>query len=119
MTRDPLSSLVDLYKQYGPIFRMRALRRECTVIAGQEANQFLAKHGEEYLGSRELFGGLADELQTDVFMVAMDGEPHRKLRKIMRRGFSREAIQPQLPFVLDVARDSALSWPVSKRMPVL
>jgi cytochrome P450 len=119
MTRDPLSSLVDLYKQYGPIFRMRALRREFTVIAGQEANQFLAKHGEEYLGSRELFGGLAEELQTDVFMVAMDGEPHRKLRKIMRRGFSREAIQPQLPFVLDIARDSALSWPVSKRIPLL
>lgn len=43
MQHDPLSFLVDCYQRYGPIFRLKALKREFTVMAGIEANQFLAR----------------------------------------------------------------------------
>ena len=87
MMNDPLSYLVSCYGQFGPIFRLRALNRNLTVMAGLEANQFLARAGDEHFGSEALFGGFAREMGTRVFLVALDGEEHRRLRKLMRRGY--------------------------------
>lgn len=110
MREEPLAYLLELYRTLGPIYRVRALNREFTVMAGLDANQFLSRAGEEYLGSRELFGGFAEEMRSDVFLVAMDGEPHRRLRKLMRRGFSREAIVPHVRCVIDMTRAAARQW---------
>jgi hypothetical protein len=43
MLKDPLMFMVRAHEQYGPIFRVRALHLEYTILAGLEANQFLAR----------------------------------------------------------------------------
>jgi cytochrome P450 len=115
----PLTFLVDCYHQYGPIFRLKALNRAFTVMAGHEANQFLARAGDEHFSSELLFGGFAEEMGTRVFMVAMDGEPHRRLRKLMRRGFSREAIGDHMDKVVALARAETARWSPGKLIPLL
>jgi cytochrome P450 len=119
LQNDPLTFLVDSYHQYGPIFRLKALNREFTVMAGSEANQFLARAGDEHFSSELLFGGFAEEMGTRVFMVAMDGEPHRRLRKLMRRGFSREAIGDHMDKVVALARAETARWSPGKLIPLL
>lgn len=119
MQHDPLAFLVGCYAQYGPIFRLKALNREFTVMAGLEANQFLARVGDEHFSSELLFGGFAEEMGTRTFMVAMDGEPHRRLRKLMRRGFSREAIGDHMDKVVALARAETARWAPGQLIPLL
>lgn len=119
LMNDPVRYLTACYQQFGPIFRLRALNRQITVLAGLEANQFLARAGDEHFGSEELFGGFADEMGTRVFLVAMDGEPHRRVRKLMRRGYSREMIAPHVNEVVDMVRQRAHSWQPGQTFSVL
>jgi cytochrome P450 len=116
---DPLSFLTASYQQHGPIYRVRALARQMTVLAGPEANQFLARAGEDFLTSKDLFGGFASEMNTDVFLVALDGPPHRHLRKVMRRGFSKEAVGPHAGHFMEIAANAAQAWQPGARIAVL
>lgn len=119
MTRDPLRYLIELYTELGPVFRIRALNREMTVLAGIEANQFLSRQGDEHFSSQELFGDFADEMNTEVFLVALDGEHHRHLRKIMRPGFSRERIVPFMGDTIKITQDYVRKWPAGQRVAVV
>lgn len=119
MMNDPLSYLVACYHELGPIYRIRALNREMTVLAGLEANQFLARAGDELLSSEALFGGFAREMGTRVFLVALDGAEHRRLRKLMRRGYSREMLAPRLDDIIAIVRETAQGWRPGQVVPVL
>lgn len=52
-------------------------------------------------------------------MVAMDGEPHRRLRKLMRRGFSKEAIGAGMDQVVSEAVTELRRWTPGEEIPVL
>jgi cytochrome P450 len=110
MRQDPLAYFIDLYHEHGPIFNIRLVNRNITVIAGLEANQFLADVGDEVFSSEELFGGFAHEMQTDIFLVAMDGPPHKYLRKIMHHGYSRSALVPHMPKMMQIIREFSAGW---------
>jgi cytochrome P450 len=119
MINDPLGYLVSCYQQFGPIFRLAAPGRNLTVMAGLEANQFLARAGDEHFSSELLFGGFACEMGTRVFLVALDGEEHRRLRKLMRRGYSREMLAPRVDDIVQMVRETALGWQPGQVIPVL
>lgn len=119
MMNDPLGFLLKQYSNFGPIFRLKALNRQITVLAGPEANQFLSRLGDEQLGSRELFGGFADEMNTEVFLTAMDGASHRYLRRQMRPGYSREKMTPHLAQAAELVRAEARGWQIGQRLAVL
>lgn len=119
MLNDPLGYLVACYEQFGPIFRLRAPGRELTVMAGLEANLFLARAGDEYFSSESLFGGFAREMGTRVFLVALDGEEHRRLRKLMRRGYAREMLAPRVDDIVAMVRETAQGWQSGQLLPVL
>jgi cytochrome P450 len=102
-----------------PVFKVRALDRQFTVIAGPEANAFITKDGDALLGSDELFGDMGREMNNTVNLVAMDGERHRAWRKIMRPGYSREAFVSHLPRVIELIRTTAQDWGVGQPVPVV
>lgn len=116
---DPLSYLLEQYKQFGPVFRMQMGLTHYTVIAGIEANKFLATEGERVFSSESLFGGIAREMQTETMLVALDGPPHRHMRRLLRPGFARSAAHPHLAAMLDVVADRAARWPVGGDVPVM
>lgn len=45
---DVLGFLIDQYQKLGPIFRIRALNKRRTIIAGREANMFFAREGGKH-----------------------------------------------------------------------
>ncbi len=99
---DPLAYFLELHKQYGDIFQVKLLNRPVTVLVGLEANQLLAQRSDQLFGSKQLFGDFGNQMQTEIFLVAMDGEPHHHLRKLMKQGYSRSQAAAHLPFMLDV-----------------
>jgi cytochrome P450 len=116
---DPLSYLVEKYHELGPVFRMQMGFTHYTVMAGIDANRFLATEGERVFSSESLFGGLAKEMKTDTMLVALDGPPHRHMRRLLRPGFARSAAHPHLAAMLDVVAEYAATWQAGGMIPVM
>lgn len=118
MLYDPLKFLVDQYHQYGSTFRIQMAFRDYTIMAGLEANKFLAQEGEQVFSSKSLFGGMADAFNTDVMLVLLDGAPHRHMRKLMRRGFARSAALPHLDTMVQIVREAVAEWQPGEMLPI-
>ncbi|HEX2621730.1 MAG TPA: cytochrome P450, partial [Phototrophicaceae bacterium] len=48
---DPQAYLLKLFQEYGPVYKIQMGFQRYTVMAGLEANQFLAKEGERVFSS--------------------------------------------------------------------
>jgi cytochrome P450 len=118
MTGDITSYLFSLYQQYGSIYRFTLLGREITVMSGIEANRFLNTDGNDVFTSEPLFGGFGRAMNTDKFLVALDGEEHLHLRKLMRRGYSRSAMIPHMDYLVNVVDDYTRPLQVGDRIQV-
>lgn len=119
LRNDPLQSMVQMYHHYGPIFRIRALHKRFTVLAGLDANYFLTKQGERHLGSERLFGGMARQLGTKTFLVAMDGPDHRDLRRQMKRGYSKQALVPHIDSLVSLVDEATADWKPGTTVAIL
>lgn len=116
---DMTSFLVEMYHRFGAAFRIRVLRREYFILGGLEANQFLSNQGSEYLTSERFFGGFAREMGDGLFLPAMEGEAHRHLRKVLRPGYSKEAMSPHIERLVNIAQEHVEGWKAQKRVPVV
>ena len=110
--------LTKMYRAYGPIFRIRMVGREFTVMAGVDANLFMAKDGDAHLSSRDAWADFVGEYGATVSVMKEDGELHARLRKLMKRGYSRSAIAPHLDRIVAIARDELRAWPEGKAVSV-
>ena len=107
MARDPAAFFLACYRKYGPAFRIRVLGREQTVIAGPEAAVFMGTaEGRECLRSREFWQGLTSEYGAQRTLTGEDGQTHKEMRAILRRGYSRKAIEGRYDQVLDITREA-------------
>jgi cytochrome P450 len=91
MIRDPLTLLLDLYERHGPVFSVRVLHANNVFVLGPEANHFVLVSGAQHFtwrdgGFGELIPLLGDGLLT------VDGEFHKRSRRIMLPAFHRERI---------------------------
>lgn len=107
------------YQQYGNVFRIRILNRDVVVLAGLEANRLLAKDGNELFTGERFFGGFAEQFETQNFLPAMEGPTHRHLRKVLRPGYSKEAVAPHLAQLLAITEDHVGQWAARGTMPVV
>ncbi len=111
--------LVETYHRLGPVFRIRVLNREYFILGGLEANQFLSKQGNDLLSGERFFGGFAQEMGNGLFLPAMEGDAHRHLRKLLRPGYSKEAMAPHLARLIAIARQHVTAWSQHKSIPVV
>jgi cytochrome P450 len=121
MARGPAKFFVDCYRKYGPVFRVRVLGQNYTVIAGVEAANFMgSREGKDCLRSKEFWQGLVEEYGATRTLVGVDGEPHKQLRDVMRRGYSRESIKGRYNELVQIT-DGALArdWKVGQLVPVV
>ena len=110
MMADPLEFLVQQYRKYGPVFRVRALNRHFTVLAGPQANQFLTAAGDAHLSGRYSWATFAGEIDSQTFLAAIDGELHSRMRKILKKPYSRANILARLPETVAVTRAQVVDW---------
>lgn len=120
----PERAFVDLYQQYGPIFRLprdqqellygsvvqfpQADERSMTVLAGPEANLFLARYGDEYISTQLFWDAFDKALGYD--KRRHDGEAHRQYRRLLSRGYSRGAVIERIPEMVAITREVLQSW---------
>ena len=107
------------YLRLGPVFRVRALHRRLTVLAGPEANLFVTREGSKHLRSREFWMAFDKELGAARSMLSMDGAEHARMRKAQQSGYSRSFIHEHLDDVIAITRREVAEWPVDKPIPGL
>jgi cytochrome P450 len=88
---EPLEMLLESYERFGPVFTLRLLHSNIVFMLGPAANHFmLVSHASDFEwreGSfRDLIGLMGDGLLT------IDGDFHRRSRRIMLPAFHRENI---------------------------
>lgn len=121
LATDPAAFFVRCYTEHGPVFRVRALRRTLTVLAGPELARWMgSREGRESLRSAEVWQGMVDEYGATRTVTGVDGPEHRRLREVMRHGYSREALDGrlgELVAIIDECLDRA--WQPGTSVPVL
>ena len=92
---DPVEYFTSGYRRHGPIFRTRYRGADWVTIAGIEANDFFWQntsdwsYGEAGPGFRDQFG--------PAYVTQLDGAPHLRKRRLLKPGFSAEAVSRYLP----------------------
>lgn len=118
MYTDVLGFLVEQYRRMGPIFRVRVPGETYTVIAGQQANLFMSREGNDHFQSKEFWEHLDRELGAKNTLISSDGEVHTRLRQLEKNGYSRSTIEARLEDVVRIAQRNAAEFPAEHSLPV-
>src|ERR1700757_1302274 len=121
LTSDPVRFFVQCYRKYGPVCEMRVLNQRYLLLAGVEAANLLgSRTGKDCLRSRQFWEGLLTEYGASRALVSEDGESHKELRDIMRRGYSKESIRGRYDeFVGILDQVYARDWQPGASVPVV
>jgi cytochrome P450 len=92
---DPVAYFTSGYRAHGPIFRTRYRGSDWVTIAGIEANDFFWQNTQDW--SYELAGpGFRDQFGP-TYLTQLDGAPHLRKRRLLKAGFSAEAVGQYVP----------------------
>ncbi len=119
MYQRPLQHMLSLYHRYGPVYRVRVPGREYYILAGLDANRMLSATDDQYFLSRGLFDDFQKELQASHLLINMDGEEHKRLRGLMRPGYSRRHFMRRLDDAVAITRKHLATWPVGGKVGVM
>ncbi len=121
MAKDPAAFFVRCYRDYGPVYQVNVFGRKQYVIAGAEAAKFMStRAGREGLRSKEFWQDFIDHYGASKSLTQVDGDVHRQMRQVMRRGFSREAVVGRYHELADIAdRSIADRWKIGDSVPVV
>ena len=86
MARDMRAFLTDNYHELGPVYGMRLFNRRFTVLAGVEANRFLARQGTKHFRSFEFWSGFNAWFGAARSTLSADGAEHAAFRRTLKRG---------------------------------
>lgn len=114
---DPCRFFLRGYRAVGPVFRMRYPGRELLVLAGPEANALLARESELF-DPAATYARVTREVGTTRLPNAVDGEPHRALRRLLAPSLSSQALEPHVPALHQAVRAVAKGLPKGGRVPV-
>src|SRR3954465_11050646 len=89
--RQPLPVLLDAYERFGPVFTLRIFHGNVVFALGPDANHFITVSGADNFVWREGHMGDLMPLLGDG-LLTIDGEFHRRSRRIMLPAFHRERI---------------------------
>ena len=98
----PTKPLAKYYQSLGPVFRVRDLLGELTVLAGPEANRFCQKHSRSLFRSHATYTPFFESMDAQRIILSMDGEEHFKLRRAISSGFSGKRFLSRLPAIRDI-----------------
>jgi cytochrome P450 len=107
--RDPLRILLPLYQQYGPIFSARIFHGRVVMMLGPEANHFMTvSHASNFHWRTGSMGDLIPLLGDG--LLTIDGDYHRRARRIMLPAFHRERIAAAHDTMVDETLQALDGW---------
>lgn len=119
LSGDARQFLIERYLEHGPVFRVKVLNRIYTVMAGVEANNFVQRHGREFLRSKETWTDFDRQLNASRSMVSLDGREHYQLRKHFRDNYSRNTFARDMKGAIDIVLEQFDDVPIGKPQRVL
>ncbi|HEY8865731.1 MAG TPA: cytochrome P450, partial [Solirubrobacteraceae bacterium] len=105
----PLPVLLDAYERHGPVFTLRIFHGRVIFALGPEANHFITVSGAEHFRWRDGHLGDLIPLLGDG-LLTIDGEFHRRSRKIMLPAFHHERVAATLDTMLDEIDTALAPW---------
>ena len=105
-------AMCQIHKKYGSVveapFKMNGER--VILLIGLEANQWIHKNGRFYLRSKDYIKDFEGALGASRTLPGMDGAEHFRLRKSLRKAYSRATLAGRLPDLFDQCRRSLKQW---------
>jgi cytochrome P450 len=93
--RDPLTLLLQGYERFGPVFTMRVFHGNSVFMIGPKANHhMLVSHADNFTWREGHMGDLAALIGDG--LLTIDGDFHRRSRRIMLPAFHHQAIAAAL-----------------------
>lgn len=102
--------LVKKHLELGPLFKVRFLGHEVYILAGQEANTWVHKHGKRYLRSFEPWSGFFQQLGLSKILTAMDGGEHVRFRRFNATLYSRGRFESNIDTAVEIVRSEIDAW---------
>ena len=102
--RGSLDFLKAKYLEHGPVYKVRALHREFTVMAGPEANEFVARKGQIHLTTYWMWKDFVEESGARRDVISTDGAEHKRLRKALSWGYSKGLYERQIDTAISITR---------------
>ncbi len=101
-----------IYKKYGSVVEapFKINREPVILLIGLAANQWVHKNGRFYLRSKDYIKDLEGALGASRTLPGMDGAEHFRMRKSLRKAYSRAALADRLPELLEQCRRSLRQW---------
>jgi cytochrome P450 len=116
-TTDPLPILLDCYERFGPIFSLRIFHERFVFMLGPAANHYvLVSHAANFHWREGDFGQLTPLLGDG--LLTIDGDYHRRARRIMLPAFHHDSIASAVGTMLDEADRALGRWQVGERIDV-
>lgn len=111
--------LTDLYREYGPVFRIKKPFSEkgVVVLAGPDTNAWINRNGRTYFRTRDHMADFEQLYGASRTLPGMDGTEHYRMRKSLRAGYSRATLEARLDEVYKFCRASLEKWVPGKPMP--
>ncbi|MBO6657916.1 MAG: cytochrome P450 [Pseudomonadales bacterium] len=98
----PLSWL-KLIKEQGPVFKSEYRGEEAYIIGTHEADRIMWKSPDDWLyGPPSSGGDFFREVMGDMHVTQLDGEPHRRSRRLILPAFGVAAVTRAMPAVNEV-----------------
>ena len=111
----PLAPLLDAYERFGPVFSIRIFHGLSVFMIGPAANHHMTvSHAEDFIWREGHMGDLMPLLGDG--LLTIDGDFHRRSRRIMLPAFHREAIGGALEAMDDEIERSLEGWPDGGRV---
>lgn len=122
MAGTAIQAYTKLYKEVGPVFRVRQGEQTVTILVGPEANVLVARYGHKLFVSREFWEDFGKALAGEQGMGLSnerDGEANRARRAKSSVHYSRAKVLDQIPFMVEIVREHAQTWPQGERFAML
>jgi cytochrome P450 len=106
---DPLGLLLDAYERHGPVFSLRVLSTRVVFMLGPAANhRILVSHASDFTWRDGAFSDLIPLLGDG--LLTIDGDFHRRSRRIMLPAFHRERIAAALATMEQEIERAVAPW---------
>lgn len=104
--------LTDMYKEYGPVFRLAGpfSNNGVVVLAGCDTNKWINQNGRYYFRSRDHMHDFEKLYGASRTIPGMDGAEHFRMRKALRSGYSRKLLENRIGEVYQYCRESFKDW---------
>lgn len=105
--------LDDQYRQFGPVFKFKALNEEVVFLLGPDANRLLLQNEDKIFSNFLAYGPTIDRLLDDN-VLALDFSHHKTIRKTLQAAFKRHAVEGHIELMNPIIQQGIARWPTNR-----